>query len=235
MKTKLALGCVLCAVPFFSHAAILEFGDEDLLGTGAYGSDPKAGATLLGLAPNAVTYSTLISGHGFGFDPSDGDFAGTDQIYVGNTQTSYHDGYSGWVRRKNGPQIFQLNYASLVPTGERVETITLGIAADDFQQVPFGQPFSAKVNGVDHARLTSTLNAFNQTGPVVQFFTIGLDPTSLMSDHVLTVAIDEGGDGGDGWAVDFLTVGVTTTPVPEPSSMAVLGLGALALMRRRRR
>jgi hypothetical protein len=40
---------------------------------------------------------------------------------------------------------------------------------------------------------------------------------------VLTLSIDQGGDGGDGWALDYLTVGVTTqqTPtstVPEPLS-----------------
>jgi hypothetical protein len=28
---------------------------------------------------------------------------------------------------------------------------------------------------------------------------------------VLTLTIDDGGDGGDGWAIDFLTVAVTTS------------------------
>ena len=42
----------------------------------------------------------------------------------------------------------------------------------------------------------------------------------------------QGGDGGDGWAVDFLTVGVTTTP--EPSAILLAGLGILGLLRTRR-
>ena len=54
----------------------------------------------------------------------------------------------------------------------------------------------------------------------------------------MTLSIDEGGDGGDGWAVDFLTIGVTTTSgaVPEPSTTATLlvGLVALAVVAARR-
>jgi len=75
------------------------------------------------------------------------------------------------------------------------------------------------------------LNAFNQTGPIVQFFTIGLDPTIDMGSHILTLSIDEGGDCGYGWAVDFLTAGVTTATtggVPEPSTIAMWGLAGLA-------
>src|SRR4030095_9043491 len=56
-----------------------------------------------------------------------------------------------------------------------------------------------------------TINSLLQTGPVVQFLSIGLDPASLDVSNVLTLTIDERGDGGDGWAVDFLTVGVQTT------------------------
>jgi hypothetical protein len=44
-----------------------------------------------------------------------------------------------------------------------------------------------------------------------------LDPS-----NVLTLAIDEGGNGGDGWAVDFLTVGVGTAHgqcTPPPPDM----------------
>ena len=40
--------------------------------------------------------------------------------------------------------------------------------------------------------------------------TIGIDPAVLQTNNILTLSIDEGGNGGDGWAIDFLTVGVTT-------------------------
>ena len=37
------------------------------------------------------------------------------------------------------------------------------------------------------------------------------------------------GDGGDGWAIDFLTTGVTTAAVPEPSSIVISMMGMVAL------
>ena len=217
-----------------SPAAVLTYGDQDLLGTGTYGSDPTAGATLQGLAPGIVTHASLIVGHGFPFAPSAGDFLGTDQIYVGSTQTGAHDGYSSSAQRINGPQILTLDYSSLIPAGQLVSTFTLGIAADDFQFAPFGQPFIASINGVVDAALTSALNSLDQSGPVTQFLTIGIDPTTLAGNNLLTLTIDQGGDGGDGWAVDYLTVGVTTTPVPEPSASLLLSAGALALTGLRR-
>lgn len=52
----------------------------------------------------------------------------------------------------------------------------------------------------------------------------------IMSIGILNVSIDQLGDGGDGWAVGFLTVGITTTPVPVPAAIwlfasALAGLG----------
>jgi hypothetical protein len=43
------------------------------------------------LSNGTVTQSANNFGHGFPFAPGLGDFAGTDQIYVGSTQTGVHD------------------------------------------------------------------------------------------------------------------------------------------------
>jgi hypothetical protein len=229
MKRRSLFLAVLTMSFAASHAAVLTYGDQDLLGTGVYGSDPTAGATLQGLAPGMVTYATLITAHAYPFAPSIGDYPGTDQIFVGATQTGAHDGYSVATQRINGPQVITLDYSALIPSGSQINTFTLGIAADDFQFPPFGQPFTASINGVVNAALSSALNSVDQSGPVTQFLTIGLDPTTLASNNILTLTINEGGDAGDGWAVDYLTAGVTTSLVPEPSPSLLLAVGALAL------
>ena len=152
------------------------------------------------------------------------------EIYVGSTQTADDDGYSQCASRINGPQVITLDYSSLIRQGQAISTFTLGIAADNFQQPVVGQPFTASINGATNATLTSTLESPNLSGPLEQFFTIGIDPSTLISENVLTLKIDEGGNGGDGWAIDFLTVGVMTEPVPEPGSIALLIAGAIGLL-----
>jgi len=112
-------------------------------------------------------------------------------------------------------------YGSAVPTGHHVETLTLGMAADDFQGGPLGQPYDVWINAHHHTLLSNIFSGAAQTGPRVQFFTIGIDPTILHFTHILTLTIDQGGTGGDGWAADFTTIGVTTAPDP-----AAIGLSS---------
>ena len=174
MRTRFsALVLMLACGAAIGRADLLTYGDEDCLGQGCYGaSDPILGATLQGLAAGVVTLANTAFGHGFPFAPGPGDFAGTDQIFVGSTQTAFHDGYSVSPQRINGPQVLTLDYSSLLNPGDTLTSLTLGLAADDFQFPVFGQRFTAVVNGSTDAGLTAQLNALSQTGPVVQFFTI---------------------------------------------------------------
>ena len=125
--------------------------------------------------------------------------------------------------------------------GQTVTSLTLGIAADDFQFPVFGQPFLVTLNGGSDPSLTTKLESLNESRPVVHFFTIGLDPALDNASHTLTLSINEGGDGGDGFAVDFLTLGVETASAttPEPSGIVmsgmVLGVISIALWFRHRR
>jgi len=216
------LSLLLAACCSQSPAQVIMYGDADVLGTGTYSADPTALATLSGLGAGASTFGGPEVSHGFPFMPDVNDFAGTDQIFTSSAQSATGDGYSGFAGRLAGPQTLFLDYSSLVGTDQTIDTFTLGIAADDFQFSLFGQPFTASINGVANSGLTAVLNGLTQTGPQVQFFTIGLDASTLDASHLLTLAIDQDGDGRDGWAIDFLTVGVTT--VPEPSALALLSV-----------
>jgi hypothetical protein len=221
-----------------ASAGTIVYGTEDCLGTGCYGAnDPTAGATLIGLAPNATSIASMSFGHSYPFVPAAGDFPGTDQIYVGSVQTASHDGYSSYAGRLNGPDVLTLDYSSLVGSGQTVQTVTLGLALDDFQFPVFGNPFIFTVNGVADPALTTLAESLNETGPTVQFVTIGISPSILALNNVLTVSIDEGGDGGDGYAIDFATVGVTTSQstVPEPGPLGLIAIGGgLVLIAARR-
>ena len=242
----LAASAVTLAAPLAAQTAlpgqpgVLLYGDVDRLGFGfANPADSYAGATLTGLAAGATSAATTGSGHGFPFSPEGDDFAGTDRIFVGSTQTAAHDGYASFGGRSSGPQTFTLDFSSLLPAGHELTTLTLGLALDDFQFGAFGQPYVGRVNGAVYSPLSVLLNGVNQTGPLTRFYTIGLDVTSIGGTS-LTVSIDQGGTGGDGWAIDYLTVGVQTqkiSNVPEPATVALAatGLIGVGLVARRRR
>ncbi len=149
-----AMGLLLAAVPLILRPAVAHadgvqtYGTEDALGTGAYGTDdPTAGATKIGLAPNVSSLATKSYAHTFPFTPSPGDFPGTDQIYVGSVQTASDDGYSSSPDRISGPDVITMDYSSLVPADSTIQTVTLGIAADNFEFPVFGQPFNITLNG----------------------------------------------------------------------------------------
>ena len=234
MKTVAKYAPFLLLLASSLQAGLITFGTEDCLGTGCYGtSDPTAGATLIGLAPNMITNASGYFPHSYPFTPSPGDFPGTDQIYVGSVQTGSHDGYSVAAQHINGPDVITMNYSSQVGADQSVVSLTLGIAADDFQFPDFGQPFIVTLNGGPDPALTAELESLNESGPEVHFFTIGLDPALDNASHTLTLSIDEGGDGGDGWAVDFVTLGVQTTTAaatPEPATATLAAICMLGLL-----
>ena len=152
-------------------------------------------------------------------------------MYTSGQDARPHDGYSGSTGTVDGPQVLTMDYSSLVPAGQKIESLTLGVAADDFQQPRFHLPFVAKVNQVVNAALTDQLNAMDLGAPEVRFFSVGIDPAILAPSNVLELSIERAGQGSDGWAVDFTTIGVTTAaqPVPEPTTLGVMVLGAVAL------
>jgi hypothetical protein len=176
------------------------YGSENLLGAGfTIGQNPFAGATLRGLTTGATsTASTKFAGPSV-ITPAVGDFAGTDQVYVGSTQTAA----AGQVV---GPQVLTLDYSPLTQLGHAIKTFTLGLATNGFENPTINSPYTATINGVVSPALSSLLNSIDGAGRVEQFVSIGIDPTTLSPTKTLTITID--GPGGSGWAIDFATIGI---------------------------
>ncbi|MCE9558962.1 MAG: PEP-CTERM sorting domain-containing protein [Armatimonadetes bacterium] len=72
---------------------------------------------------------------------------------------------------------------------------------------------------------------------IVDLIGLGLD-LSMDADEMLTLEFFESADDNANWIDAYLSGSMTmqfsATPVPEPTSLAVLGLGALVMMRRRK-
>lgn len=234
---------VLLAVTGAASAGVPDgvqiYGDVDLLGFGYGDGDPFAGATLVGLAPNAITAANNAFAHSFPFDPEVGEYPGTDQIYVGSFEYAGGDGYSQHPNRIAGIQTVTIDYSALVPQGQVLTSLTLGIAFDDFQNPLFGNPYTVVINDGVNSALTGLANSIDQTTPLTRLYTIGLDLSTLREDHTLTLQIRQAGGSrggdlpqGDGWAIDFLTIGATTVPTPGAATLAALA-GLVGLRRRR--
>ncbi len=196
-----------------AQAEVKVFGDKDLLGFGQYSSDPPEwGARTEGLKPGEVKTGIFKTFHNFPFTPTPEDFPGTDQVYVGSNQSASLDEYANYGGRQKGPQTFKLDIGDLL-SGGKPQTLTLGIMFDDLQQPTHGQPFVVTVNGQRLDAMNQAINQQNlrdkENRPSTVFISAGLDPSILQSGNTLEVVIDQEGQGGDGWAVDYLTVGVT--------------------------
>jgi hypothetical protein len=176
------------------------YGSENLLGAGfKAGQNPFAGAILRGLTAGQTTTATTKFAGPAVITPATGDFAGTDQVYVGSTQTPA-------AGQLAGPQVLTLDYSAITQLGRSIKTFTLGLATDGFENPTINSPYTATVNGVADPALSALLNSIDGAGQVEQFVSIGIDPALLSPTKILTITID--GPGGSGWAVDFATVGI---------------------------
>ena len=205
-----------------SQSQVLVFGDKDLFGTQyANGVDPTAGTQLDGLTPGQVTMSSGTYYYAHGFAPGLGDlggqsdYPGTDQPYVGSAIT---DVQSPTLR---GPQIISMDYSSQVPAGQQVAGLTLGMAVTGFDSTDTRDTYTAWINGQVNRPLSQELNSLRQGGQMTQFFTTGIDPKLLRPGNSLSLQIDASGDWAGPWAIDFLTIGVTTEPIPGAQSGSV--------------
>lgn len=199
---------------------VLVYGDKDLFGSQyPKGAHPTAGAQLYGLQPGQVSTATQTYDYGNIFTPGFGDlggqtdYPGTDQLYVASSSTPQMS------QIQRGPEVISMDYSSQVPPGQVATGLTLGMAASNFNAQGTQQTYTAWINNQIDVPLSRQLNSLEMSAQDTQFFAIGIDPQLLLPDDTLTLKIDASGSSNPlAWAIDFLTIGVTTAPAPTPPS-----------------
>ncbi|MBT7958121.1 MAG: PEP-CTERM sorting domain-containing protein [Akkermansiaceae bacterium] len=142
--------------------------------------------------------------------------AGDGTNFSGGIQTAF-----GAANGIGGTEnIFTITFNDL---GVGIQTITLYMAHTNT-----GRSFQATMDDVGSTSLTSS-SIGGSDGFGYFTFTTEVTITDALDD--LAISIDSNG-GGSG---QFAFAGYTVTGVPEPSTTALLGLGGLALILRRRR
>jgi len=208
--------------PLPAAAKILVFGDKDLFGSQyPNGVDPTTGAQLSGLQPGQVSTATQTYDYNDNFTPNFGDlggqtdYPGTDQLYVASNTTPQMN------QIQRGPQVISMDYSSQVPPGQAVSGLTLGMSITGFDAQETQQTYSVWINNQIDVPLSRYINSVELGAHATQFFAIGVDPQLLLPNNTLTLKIDSTGSQNPlAWAIDFLTIGVTTSPAPaaQPSS-----------------
>lgn len=137
--------------------------------------------------------------------------------YPGPTELDY-EGFG------NHFTIVQLDFNNLNLVFNAGESVQFGLAADD---PTFG------FGSFNHAS-NAALSGSPQDGADNLFRDFSVDAGGLTASF-LNMDNSDSNNGGAGWdKASDINVQVFATPVPEPATMAVLGLGALLLRRKKR-
>lgn len=186
------------------------------------------------------------------WDVTPGNFAGTDT----GTSTSggaraYEDtvgslGYSAGALGNSGTASYTFSLTIFNNTGMEITGLSLGFDVWQYRLANAGRASTITLDDVNSLGFNETVFTAASSGttgaqqpPVQVGSTYSQSLTGLsiadQSSVVLSWVYDRGDGGGSsqGVAFDNVSLGVTTA-IPEPATMSLLGLGALAMVLRRK-
>jgi hypothetical protein len=184
-----------------------------------------------GFSASPLSTVTTISGSNYIAIPIGG--FQVANVSSGNTSSAF---FQAMAAAQQNPSGYDLSYNWYVNTASFTATPTsflqvgsfVNDGAGDYSQ-DFGSVKEVQLSG---AQLTSG-NVF-QGQVTVNFATAGLT-LATPGQTFYRLGFIENGDTGPAYVVDFTNISISPVAVPEPASLGLLGVSALALIRRRRR
>lgn len=229
MKIKLiALTCsatLASITTSFSAVALIDVGQSGTQTTspttgGIYWNNmatlsTTTAANLIDTSGDDTGWDWAITNSWFGSSPANN---GGETVYVESATTDFL-----FIDRNYGDQMFQMELTGLDDTGATSYSFNFFISSSRTAPEEFISNYTVTGLGTGS---TASLEAIGNTSNIATI-------SGVLADATGKIVIDVGLNPGSNFA-GIGVLEITSSPVPEPSSTALLGLGGIALILRRR-